>query len=127
MKKLALIALLPIALMLSGCANMGDMWNETWGGYDYHNQMMDGHMQSNQYVAHDGSVRTYRKPRQYHVTTQDVEKYNSINDRIAKRKAQLQQQNSTHLESTNPANAQSIHSAPSSSTYNQGSHGETNY
>lgn len=130
MKKLAFLTLLPAALFLSGCSNMGGgMWGSEsgWSDYDYHNQMVDGrHLQPGQYVAHDGSVRTYKQPRQYHVTTKDVETYNAINDRVAKRKAQLQQKSSSvHMDSTNPASAQSVRPTPANGSYN--SSGETNY
>ena len=129
MKKLTLLILVPAALLVTGCSTMnGGHWNSGWNDSEYpDNRMVDGYrLQPGQYVAHDGSVRTYQQPRQYHVTEKDVNKYNAINDRIAKRKAQIQQQSSSvYMDSTNPANAQSMRPTPASGSHN--SAGETNY
>lgn len=122
MKKIILAAMLPAALVMSGCSTFsGDMWSNetTWGSGEQH-------LQPNQYVAHDGSVKTYVQPRQYHVTHQDEQKYDAINDRISKRKAQIQQNYAQPtIDSNNPAPTQSSRSGSIGTHYDASS--ETNY
>lgn len=127
MNILRLSTLILLALMISACSTTSGYWGESnWS--EEHTQL-----QANQYIAEDGSVRTYEAPRKYNVTSEDIEKYNAINDRIAQRKAEIHQQQQlpnhttdTGLTHTAPSASYNPY-APPSSNHNPVSQGETNY
>lgn len=106
MKKLYLFSLIFLISMISACSTTTGYWgSEYW-------QEENAHLEGNQYIAADGRVQTYEAPRKYHITSEDMEKYDAINDRIAQRRAQIQQQTKQQT-----SNSNSEHTTPSA-TYN---------
>jgi hypothetical protein len=95
MKKLAIIALLPCAMLISACSSMPNSNDYSgWNDFNFNNATVDSILIPG-YPGYQQSSANYQTPKQYHVTQQDEQEYNAINNRVLQRQQQLQTSAST--------------------------------
>lgn len=103
MRKLATIALISGAMLISACSNINNPGNEDysgWNDYNFNNQTVNSILIPGQarYYQQGSDTSNYRgkTSRQYYVTKQDQQDYDTINSRIQQHQQQIQQGSSTN-------------------------------
>lgn len=118
MKKLAIVALVPCAMLISACSNMM-MPNSNdysgWNDFNFNNATVNSILMPNQWGYQQAAPADYQTPRQYYVTQQDEQDYNAINNRVQQRQQQLQQ-NSTSNATGSSTSVSTTTMSPTTST-----------